>query len=419
MADGEETLAMQEGRRDPLPVGWFALFTPDDAMPKDRSLYVKSRGLVIIAALVVIAICWGLGQSVGFAENVYARGFGQAVGRGMATVSGLLPTSIAELAVVFVAGWWLFSWARASWYVIRRKRRVLNAVACGGLSVGVFALVAIALFYTLWGINYFRPGLIERQNWQQFAAPPKTREAQTEELSELCDQLVQATNREYFAAMGTEDAGEPSAPAAEMAAVDAAIERAFEHVQSDLGLEESFAAPRGRAKPVAMSALMNYLHIGGFYFPWTGEANYNRLQPPVSLPFVIAHEKAHQRCVTSEDEANFIGFAACVRADDPYARYSGYLFAQRQLLSELAKLDLERVRELLKERLPGVQRDVDDVNAYWVRLESGAAGTVGKVSTQINDAYLKANQVKGGVESYRMSSKLLIVYYRRLNAGRE
>jgi hypothetical protein len=204
-----------------------------------------------------------------------------------------------------------------------------------------------------------------------------------------------------------------------MAAVDAAIERAFEHVQSDLGLEESFAAPRGRAKPVAMSALMNYLHIGGFYFPWTGEANYNRLQPPVSLPFVIAHEKAHQRCVTSEDEANFIGFAACVRADDPYARYSGYLFAQRQLLSELAKLDLERVRELLKERLPGVQRDVDDVNAYWLRLESGAAGTVGKVSTQINDAYLKANQVKGGVESYRMSSKLLIVYYRRLSAGRE
>jgi hypothetical protein len=149
MADGEETLAMQEGRRDPLPVGWFALFTPDDAMPKDRGLYVKSRGLVMIAALVVIAICWGLGQSVGFAENVYARGFGQAVGRGMATVSGLLPTSIAELAVVFVAGWWLFSWARASWYVIRRKRRVLNAVACGGLSVGVFALVAIALFYTL------------------------------------------------------------------------------------------------------------------------------------------------------------------------------------------------------------------------------------------------------------------------------
>src|SRR5690606_7726355 len=108
----------------------------------------------------------------------------------------------------------------------------------------------------------------------------------------------------------------------------------------------------------------------------------------------------------------------CVRAESAYVRYSGYLFAQRQLLGELARLDRARTAELVKQRVPGVQRDVDGLYAYWQKLQQGVAGATGKVSTQVNDAYLKVNRVEGGVESYRMSSKLLIVYYRRLNSGR-
>ncbi len=405
---------MLEGKGNPLPIGWFALFTPDDAMPKDRGLYVKRRGLTVVLGVVVILICWGLGQSQGFAENVFARGFGQYVGRGLATVTGVQPTSAGELLIVLVAGWALFLWARASWYVIRRKRRALNALACGGLKVGAFGAILIALFYVLWGINYFRPGIIERQDWQAHAQPPADRAAQVAELSQLCEALVAATNAEYRTAMGSEDYGVPSQPLAEMRALDGEIEKAFALVEKDLALEEGFGAPRAPAKPVAASVLMDYLQIGGFYFPWTGEANYHRLQPVSSIPFVIAHEKAHQRCVTSEDEANFIGFAACVRCSDPYVRYSGYLFAQRQLLGELYGLDAKRAQELVQRRYAGVQRDVNHVNEYWARFDKGVAGAVGEVSTAVNHAYLTANQVEGGVQSYRMSSKLLIVYARKM-----
>ncbi|MCC7508517.1 MAG: DUF3810 domain-containing protein [Planctomycetes bacterium] len=411
---GEETASMLEGKGNPLPIGWFALFTPDDAMPKDRGLYVKRRGLTMILGLVVILICWGLGQSQSFAENVFARGFGQNVGRGLAFVTGVLPTSVGELLLVFVGGWALFLWGRASWHVIRRKRRAFNALACGGLKVGAFGAVLIALFYVLWGINYFRPSIVERQDWQAYAQPPADRAAQIAELSRLCEALVVATNAEYRAAMGSEDYGAPSQPLAEMRVLDTEIEKAFLLVEKDLALEEGFGASRGPAKPVAASFLMDYLQIGGFYFPWTGEANYHRLQPLSSIPFVIAHEKAHQRCVTSEDEANFIGFAACVRSSDAYVRYSGYLFAQRQLLSELHGLDPKRTQELVKLRHAGVQRDVDHVNDYWARFDKGVAGAVGEVSTAVNHAYLTANQVEGGVKSYRMSSKLLIVYARKM-----
>jgi hypothetical protein len=418
MTEGASTTDNQKHKRS-LPVPWYAVFSHAQSSPKDKPLRGKRRAIVAGVSVVAIAACWGLGQIPAFAEDFYARGVGAGISRGLSAVSGMLPTSVGELAVVLAFGWWAVAGASAAWQVARRRRRLLNALACGVLGFSTFALSATALFYLLWGVNYLRPPLVERQQWQAHALAPESRAAQSNELAALCEQLVEATNREYFAATGSEDLGAPSAPLAGLQVLDASIEEAFVQVQRDLDLEASFAAPRARAKPVALSSVMNWMHISGFYFPWTGEANYNRLQPAVSLPHVIAHEKAHQRCVTSEDEANFLGFAACIRADDPYVRYSGYLFAQRQLLSELMQLDAVKAQELLKQRFPGVQRDVDDVRRYWSRLEQGAAGAVGKVSAQVNDTYLKLNQVDGGIQSYRMSAKLLIVYYQRQNAGRE
>lgn len=413
MSQGDETVDMQSNKKQPLPIGWFALFTPSDAMPKDRGLYVKRRGLITLIGVVVLAISWGLGQSADFVENVYADGFGQSVGRGLATVSGALPTSLAEVAIVLLSLWLLVHAGRAAWHVGWRKRRALNAVACGGLHFGAIAIILLALFYVFWGLNYSRAPLIERQDWTGHAKAPPDREAQAEELEALCEELVLATNQAYIVALGSEDYGGPSSPRTEWSNVDLAIDEGYRQVQSELKLDESFAVSRGRTKPVALSVLMNYLQIGGFYFPWTGEANYNRLQPEVSIPFVIAHEKAHQRCVTSEDEANFFGFLACTRSGDAYVAYSGYLFAQRQLLSEFQHLNQERAKELVAMRVPGVQRDVDHIRAYWTELQQGVSGQVGKASEAVNDAYLKANQVEGGIRSYRLSAKLLIVYARK------
>lgn len=407
----DETHAMQQGKDQPLPIGWFALFTPSDAMPRDRGLYVKRRLMITIVALVVCAICWGVGQSTPFVEGVYANLISQLIGRGLGTITGWIPTSLAELCLVLLGGWLLFHWARAFVFVALRKRRALNAVACGGLHVLALFSVIAALFYVFWGINYARPPLMERDGWQRYDTQAADRDAQTAELAALCEALVEATNESYFMAMGTEDYQGPSSPMALNSALDDAIEGGYRRVQKDLGQDASFAVSRGRSKPVALSVLMDHLQIGGFYFPWTGEANYNRNQPWCQIPFVIAHEKAHQRCITSEDEANFYGFAACIRADDPYVRYSGYLFAQRQLLFELGRLDRHLVSDLVKRRLPGVQRDVDNVRAYWQQFE----GKVAEVSHKVNDAYLSSHGVEGGVLSYGYSAKLLVVYSRRQN----
>jgi hypothetical protein len=58
------------------------------------------------------------------------------------------------------------------------------------------------------------------------------------------------------------------------------------------------------------------------------------------------------------------------------------------------------------QRLPGVQRDVDDLRAYWEL----ARGRTARLSRAVNDAYRRTNRVEGGVLAYGRSVELLLRY---------
>lgn len=193
-----------------------------------------------------------------------------------------------------------------------------------------------------------------------------------------------------------------------VAALDRDIDTAYKRVAVRLNLAPSFAVSRGPAKPVLSSCIMSAQLVSGEYTPWTGEANYNRDIPAANLPETIAHEKAHQRGVTSEDEANFFGFLACASSDNAYARYSAYLLAQRQLLRELSRRDAELAKDAGKGRNPGVKHDLEAITAYY----RAHAGKVSQMQTKVNDLYLKANRVKGGVQSYGRSAALIMAFAR-------
>jgi hypothetical protein len=68
---------------------------------------------------------------------------------------------------------------------------------------------------------------------------------------------------------------------------------------------------------------------------------------------------------------------------------------------------------LLARRLPGVQRDVDFIRAFWTKYE----GTATRVSQTVNDRYLKSQGVKAGIGAYA-ASRNLIVLYARQNGGK-
>ena len=63
-------------------------------------------------------------------------------------------------------------------------------------------------------------------------------------------------------------------------------------------------------------------------------------------------------------------------------------------------------------RLPGVQRDLEDLDAYLERHRTRA----GAVQSAVNDRYLRANRVPGGIRSYNLSVRLLVLYSQK-NGG--
>ncbi len=413
MSESSETKDLRNPK-DPLPFGVFALFTPDEAMEKDQPPRLKLRGLTILVCAALLGVMWGLTHSPDFVEQVYARGLGYGIARGLGFITGFVPTSVAEICLFAGVLYLLVPFAIATVHVLRRKRRILNAVAAGFFRFWAFAAIVLTLFYFSWGMNYAREPLPKRLGWKPIETPSDDaeNEKQTREIARLAEELVHAANENYTQFAGSEDFGRPSFPPANAGTLEDTLNVAYERVQKKLSLEAEFAVARAPAKPVAVSELMNWLNLGGFYFPWTGEANYNRLLPAPMLPHTIAHEKAHQRGITSEDECNFLGFLVCISSDDPYTRYSGYLFAQRQLLGELYQHDASRARELVKLRHAGVQRDVDAIRAFWQQYEGAAE----QVSQAVNDTYLKSQGVKEGVASYA-ASKSLIILWARSNGG--
>ena len=78
-------------------------------------------------------------------------------------------------------------------------------------------------------------------------------------------------------------------------------------------------------KGLAMSGFYSQQYIMGYYFPFSMEANYNRQMYLTNIPVTMCHELSHLKGFIRGDEANFIGYLACVDSDDPLFRYSGYL----------------------------------------------------------------------------------------------
>jgi hypothetical protein len=373
-------------------------------LPNDRHIDWRQLGRIIgpaIAILVVFGI-WALQPDL--VEVAFTHGFGLFTSRLMASISGLVPFSLAEWIEGGVILWVVLSPIRPMRDVVRGTRQFRNAAASGMVQLLTLALLCLVVFYGTWGLNYARHGLIDRQGWDSIDAKQPLANL---ELLLLADELVGLANTEYLAIHGVEDAGVETAPPTG-AALERAIEDGWVVVADELDLSPLLVTARPPTKPLLSSRIFSHLGISGFYFPFTGEANYNAETPGYQLPHTIAHEKAHQRGIASEDEANFHGFLACIRSPDPTVRYAGYLFAQRRLLHSVAPAEPQSVRAIVERRLPGVQHDVTEARQFW-RSRQGKAT---HMSHAINDAYLRANRVRGGIESYALSTELIVAWAR-------
>ncbi|MCA9738211.1 MAG: DUF3810 domain-containing protein [Gemmatimonadota bacterium] len=345
----------------------------------------------------------GLARWPGFTEAVYANGLGPLLTRPLSRLTGVLPFAVGELlASIYLVGL-VTLLVHASLQVLRRRRSFRAALGAGVRRVLLHAGVLATLFYVLWGFNYARAPFLERSGWPEWSG------VEAEELARLAAAAVAASDSAYLRLHGTEDAGRPTAMPARPDALEEALTAGWAEAAGRLALDAHVADVYGRAKRPWSSGVLARLGIAGIYFPFTAEANVIRDLPAVSAAHSIAHEKAHQRGVANEAEASFLGFVAAALAPDPLARYSAAVFASRQLTAALARSDREAARALEAGRLPGVRRDLADLGAFWDRFRG--VGT--RVGTAVNDRYLRAHGVPGGVASYALSVRLLIELARR------
>jgi hypothetical protein len=162
-----------------------------------------------------------------------------------------------------------------------------------------------------------------------------------------------------------------------------------------------------KIKPIASSRLLSYTQVMGIYTFFTGEANINTNFPDYTLPFTAAHELAHQRGISREDEANMIAFFICIEADDEYIRYSGFLNMYEFVSAALYSTDKNLFTEIDSMLAPKVK---NELLSYGDFFDSYSDSTSAKVTEAVNDVYLKS-QGAGGNKSYGLVVDFFISFY--------
>lgn len=294
-------------------------------------------------------------------------------------ISGIFPFSVVESAVYFLI-------AAAVWYTVTHIRRIKMV-----LVRALFLLTGIFFLFTFnCGVNYYRKPFSSYSGLE-------VRKSSKDELTELCAALTKTVNQYcedgVGAAMEMKDANREGV---------AAMRRLGEQYPQLAGYYP-------RPKPLAWSYFFSVQQLCGQYSPFTVEANYNREMPDYNIPHTICHELSHLRGFMREDEANFIGYLACIGSDSPSYRYSGYLTGWVYATNALAKTDMEAYLELCGALDERAWVDLRGNNEFWARYDGKAA----EVSNQLNDTYLKINSQADGVKSYGRVVDLMLAYARK------
>lgn len=166
------------------------------------------------------------------------------------------------------------------------------------------------------------------------------------------------------------------------------------------------------AKRIMLSPLMTYTHISGIYVPFTGEININTNYPDSVIVFSQAHEMAHQRGISREDEANFMAFLVLFESDDYYLRYCALSELYDYLSNALYSADEELFYKALYAADKRIFYEILGFNDFFTPYQNSAASAV---MDTVNDVSIKLRGDSNGVNSYNMMVELAVSYFEKQN----
>ena len=307
-------------------------------------------------------------------ERVYSRGWYPVLQPIVTSLSSLVPVALLDVWIVLA----LLASAWAGWRVVRAPSGTrVHAIARALTRGAVAASVVYIGFLVCWGLNYRRPPITERLDFDRSRVTPA-------EVDAASRRAVAELNRLYQPA----HADLQTTPT--LAAMRVRLAPAFTLAQRALG--QTRLATAGRPKISMLSPFFRWATVDGMVNPLGLEVIVNPEVLPVEQPFVIAHEWGHLAGWARESEASYVGWLTC-RAGDHLARYSGWLSLYWHLRRELPRDGLRAVDALLE---AGPRRDLAAIAA---RLRRGQP-MVQRASWRTYDQFLKANRVDEGVRSY-------------------
>lgn len=360
--------------------------------PDFPALFIKSA---FAAALILLGLNWPrlLAGKSALIERDYSESIYQTIRRGISSITSLVPFSIAEFLLYFlVIGIFILLSIGLIQLILRkiRFRRFLGTIVSILLAGGI----VLNLFYATWGFNYFREPLSTRMGLN----------ITSRSIDEL-EAFVLKTAQEARNLRATlhEDENGVFAPEESKDELFSRLPAAYTALSEKHSV---FPADATRAKQIFWSTGLSWQGISGIYIGLTAEPNVNADQPPLLVFQAAAHEMAHQTGIASENEAELVGYLACLNSSDPNIRYSGLAYALIVVGNALYDADSTRYLAVTETYVDAIWRDFTAYNSYW----DAFSGEVRESADRRNDAYLKHNSQQSGIKSYGEAVDLLLAY---------
>jgi hypothetical protein len=266
----------------------------------------------------------------------------------------------------------------------------------GGAKIGLNMIISlevlILIFYSFWGLNYFRQPAAERLKLSGMEYSKEELYKITGILIDSANSIRSKINPEQWPQTDPELYSESS--------------KAIKNLHPPY---DAAVYPIPKIKNSLIGTLMNYFGTAGYFNPFTGEAQINSGMPVYLKPFVACHETAHSMGYGAEDEANFIGFISASESDNQMLRYSAYYLAAQEFMFETGRLDT-MVFQSLKSRISEpFLADLKSERAYWEEYR----GVTRRFSSIFYDNYLKANKQPDGMKSYNRMIILTMAHYKK------
>lgn len=357
-------------------------------------LKIKIKGIfirILIIVAVILALSIQMAFSDRFAEFYFHRLY-VWISLLLRQALGKVPFSIGD--VIYAA--WIVTMViyllKICYKIIKKQWKELLLQFLRGVQ-GL--LTVYLIFMLFWGYNYDRNSLEKDLDLQ-------VNDYTTDQLYRLTDTLLQQVNT-YKTALGdTLRATHPGSDSALM--FDKAI-KAY-----DIAVDKwpVLRYKNTCIKPSLYGNWINYMGVGGYLNPFTGEAQVNVTTPGFLQPFTICHEVAHQLGYAPEEEANFVGYLVAGNSPDLHFRYAANFEMFMYSVRQLRRQDTTLAGVMWRKAVPGIRADMRQIRDFYDRYRS----PVDDYTTMIYDQYLKANNQEKGIRSYSEVVGWLIAYFK-------